>query len=93
MIDSGGHDYKELLAFQEEHLRLWETRVRASIMEDVAWYVRATNKPAADSTQKHYVARGQTIIELIRTWPVINPAVYPEPHKYPSQQDAVEALI
>lgn len=92
MIDSAGHDYQMLLEFQKAQLAAWGERVHPHIMADVAAYVLMTNKPAADATQRHLVYRGQDIIELIRTWPAIN-TVYVAPHKYPSQQDAVEALI
>lgn len=93
MNDSAGHDYQMLLEFQKAQLALWGERVLPHIHADVSWYCAKTNKRAADSTQKHVVHRGQTIIELIRTWPVINAAVYPAPHKYPSQEDEVEAMI
>lgn len=93
MIDRAGHDYKELLKFQDTHLSIWRERVLPHIMDDVEQYVREVNLCAKDSTEAHRVYRGQTIIELIRTWPRINEAVYAAPHKYPSQRDAVESMI
>lgn len=87
MTDRTGMSYEELLKIQEIHLTLWKTRVRADFMKEIEQYLLATNQPAVDPLDKHRVFRGQDLIELIRTWPDINPVAYP------AKQSSAEALI
>lgn len=87
MIDRTGMSYEELLKIQEQHLEHWWPRIETKLFLAVRDYALAMNRPAEDSSKKHRVFRGQDLIELFRTWPDINTAVYPAP------ESAAEALI
>lgn len=77
--DKHGHDYDTLLGIQAGHLALWRPKLDALVYHDVASYVRATNKPAADESQTHRVYRGQDLVELIKAHPDIPPPYVPMP--------------
>jgi hypothetical protein len=87
MTDRTGMTYEELLKIQEQHLTIWSGRIEPTLFVDVQGYARSMNQEAKDATQKHRVFRGQDLIELFRTWPDINTAVYPP------RADSAEAMI
>lgn len=60
----------DYLKIQEAHLANWKTRLKPSLYEQVARYVRKHNSDTV-------CYRGQDIIRIIETWPELIPGVYP----------------
>lgn len=75
--DRTGMRYEELLEIQAAHLELWRRKIVMPVFIPVREYVLSTNREAQSEAEKHHVLRGQDIIELFRTYPEINSAVYP----------------
>jgi len=78
MKDKNGHEYKDLIAFQNAHLAIWQTRLVMPLLNDVVEYVRLHNAPANDDKSSHKVFRGQDIVQIIMDWPDLKPC-YPSP--------------
>lgn len=76
-LDRYALDYDDLLAQQEEHLRVWRLKVRSEIGVQVGNYCREQNSPAATANDKHRVFRGSDIAEIIKLWPTPESGGYP----------------
>ncbi len=77
MKDKNGYDYAELLAIQREHLAQWQPLLRPALFTEVKGYVLSTNHETFSTEEKHRVYRGQDLVEIIRTWPILSPAYEP----------------
>lgn len=77
MRDRRQHDYAELLTIQDDHLKLWSTRLVPETWLGVRAFARLHNRPAATPEDPHHVIRGQDLIQLIMEWPHPNEAYFP----------------
>ena len=84
MKDKNGHEFVELTAIQDEHLTLWGQRLRPEFAAEIRGYVKWANRESG-ADGKHRVFRGQDLIEIIRTWPVLGDT-------YPTKEKEVEGL-
>ena len=84
MKDKNGHEFVALLATQDEHLDIWEARLRPWLFAEIRSYVKWANRESG-ADGKHRVFRGQDLIEIIRTWPVLGDT-------YPAKEKEVEGL-
>ena len=78
MKDKNGHEYKDLIAFQNAHLAIWQDRLVRPLLNDVTEYVRRHNTSALDDKRVHQVFRGQDLVQIIMDWPELKPC-YPSP--------------
>ena len=85
-VDRVGLQYSMLLAIQENHLLIWQEKIPPALHTQIAAYVRKHNRQAPDNTEKHSVYRGQDLVQIILSWPRVEPA-------YPSVNDTGEDVI
>lgn len=77
MIDKFNLDFEDLVAMQEEHLKVWRRKLIVSVHVPVTNYVREHNRVAPTAHDRHQVFRGQDLIEIIRLWPEPEKSGYP----------------
>jgi hypothetical protein len=78
MKDKHGSEFKDVVAIQEGHLKMWSTKLVTFVYQEVSDYVRKHNLPATDDTKSHQVFRGQDLVQIIMDWPDLKPC-YPSP--------------
>lgn len=74
--DRVGYEFDELVAIQTKHLDSWAGKLIPQFHAEICAYVRKNNRPAATPEDKHYVLRGQDIVQVMIDWPNLT-TVYP----------------
>lgn len=74
--DRSGYEYETLVEFQNRDLASWAGKVIPQFHSEISEYVRRNNRPATSPDEKHYVLRGQDIVQVMIDWPNLT-IVYP----------------
>lgn len=87
--DKHGHDYRDLLSIQRQHIDLWHDKLKFDLICKVEAYVQKHNQQANDDTQAHRVYRGQDLVQIIMDWPDLKPCYPPVFEQQPTAADLV----